>query len=102
ERAGAPLDSTSVTPVRSGPEIDTLVPTSPLVGENEMIAGAATVNGATLLPVPYGVVTEIGPVVAPTGTVACISESEFTTKPKSVQPLNLTLVAPVKFDPWMS
>jgi hypothetical protein len=47
-----------------------------------------------LVAVPLGVVTEIGPVVAPFGTVAWSSESESTVNAAGV-PLNLTEVAPL-------
>jgi hypothetical protein len=59
--------------------IDTLVPTDPLVGVNELIVGGRmTVNEPALVPVPCGVVTAIGPVVAPLGTVAVMLVDEFT------------------------
>jgi hypothetical protein len=51
-----------------------------------------------LLPVSPPVVTRIGPVVAPVGTVAVICVAEFTVKVADVW-LNLTAVAPVKFVP---
>jgi hypothetical protein len=58
------------------------------------------VNDAVLVPVPAGVVTAIGPVVAPAGTVAVIWVSEFTVNVADV-PLNFTAVAPVKPEPVM-
>ncbi|HEV8488778.1 MAG TPA: hypothetical protein VGQ58_03205, partial [Candidatus Limnocylindrales bacterium] len=59
-----------------------------------------TVKEAVLVPVPPGVVTLIGPVLAPAGTVA-LSEP-YTTLPKeALTPLNLTAVAPVKAEPLM-
>jgi hypothetical protein len=48
--------------------------------------------------VPEAVVTEIGPVVAPLGTVAVILLLLWTVKPAEI-PLNFTEVTPVKFDP---
>jgi hypothetical protein len=48
--------------------------------------------------VPPGVVTLIGPVVAPAGAVACIVVSEVTVKLAAL-PLNVTAVAPVKLVP---
>ena len=94
---------TLLAPVKLEPVIDTLVRTGPLVGANELIVGG-TVTGkeVVLVPVPPGVVTEIGPVVAPAGTWAVMSVGELTTKLGSAVPLNLTLVAPVRFVPWMS
>jgi hypothetical protein len=51
----------------------TAVPTGPLAGEKEEIAGAwVTVNELALEAVPAGVVTLILPVVAPPGTVVLI------------------------------
>ena len=51
-----------------------MVPTGPLVGLKELIVGGPTVTVKALLlpPVPAAVVTLIGPVVAPLGTVAWI------------------------------
>ena len=53
--------------------MSTLVPTGPPLGVKEVIVGVGIVNGDELQPVPLTVVTEIGPVVAPSGTVAWIS-----------------------------
>ena len=50
------------------------------------------------MAVPPGVVTLIGPVVAPLGTVAEIEVEEFTEK-LALVPLNVTDEAPVKFVP---
>ena len=43
-----------------------------------IFGGAITVNEVELVPVPPGVVTEIGPVVAPFGTVAVMLVGELT------------------------
>jgi hypothetical protein len=55
------------------PVIVTAVPGAPTVGLNEVIVGAPvealTVKAATDDADPFGEVTEIGPVVAPDGTV---------------------------------
>ena len=53
------------------PEIFTVVPGAPMFGVKLVIMGASepTVNGTLLAAVPAAVVTVIGPVVAPTGTV---------------------------------
>src|SRR2546428_13120435 len=58
----------------------------------------ATVRVLALEAVPPEVVTLIGPVVAPLGTVAEIEVAEFTVK-LALVPLNRTAVAPVKFVP---
>ena len=47
---------------------------------------------------PAGVVTSMRPVLAPAGTVVVILVDESTVKTAGM-PLNLTLVAPVKFAP---
>ena len=67
-----PLNVTAVTPVNAVPVIVTEVPTGPLVGLKLVIAGEGiTVKSPALDAVPVAV-TEIGPVVAPDGTVAVI------------------------------
>jgi hypothetical protein len=90
---------TRVAPVKSEPWIVTCVKRSPLVGVNEDTVGAGvvgvvTVKSVALASVPPGVVTAIGPVVAPTGTVAVICTPESTVKDAFV-PFNVTAVAPV-------
>jgi hypothetical protein len=89
------LNFTAVTPVKLRPVSVTEVPTGPLAGANEPIDGA-TLNVAALAAVPPGVVTEIVPLVAPTGTLVVICVSEVTVKPNTLVPLNPTAVAPVK------
>jgi hypothetical protein len=66
-----PLKVTVVAAVNFVPLIVTLVPTGPLVGVKLVIVGALamTVNALALVAVPSGVVTLIGPVLAPGGTV---------------------------------
>src|SRR5436309_15469656 len=62
--------------------------------------GVVTVKSPELVAVPPGASTEIGPVVAPEGTVAVICASLSTVKlPPTLVPLNRTSVAPVKPDP---
>jgi len=95
--AATPLKVTSVAPAKFAPVIVTLAPTSPLDGVKELIAGA-TIKSVLLVPVPAGVVTAIGPVVAPPGTVAVIWVAESTVKPAAA-PWKVTSVAPVKFTP---
>src|SRR5438093_10055169 len=104
--ADVPLNFTLVAPVKCVPVIDTFVPTGPLVGVNDVMLGGfpldVTVKLLELVPVPFGVVTAIGPVVAPLGTCAVMSVDELTMNVVSAVPLNFTLVAPVKFVPWTS
>ena len=98
--AATPLKVTLVAPLRLLPVMVTVVPTGPLVGLKELIVGGPTVTVKSLLlpPVPAVVVTLIGPVVAPVGTVAVIWVLETTVKAASV-PLKVTVLAPVKLFP---
>ena len=69
--AETPLNFTAVAPVKAVPAMVTTVPTGPLVGVKDEIVGAGmTVKLEALVAVPPGVVTVMGPVVAPAGTVA--------------------------------
>ena len=102
--AAEPLKSTLVAPVKLVPVIvTTVVPAGPLGGEKpEMVGGGGgmTVKFVELRTGLFpGVVTEIGPVVAPTGTVAVIEVAETTLNVTAVVPLNFTGVAPVKLVP---
>jgi hypothetical protein len=97
--AAVPLNFTKLAPVKLAPVTVTDVPAAPLAGENDEIVGAAatvdTVKLAVLVPVPPALVTEIGPVVAPVGTVAVTCVSLLMVNVAAV-PLNFTEVAPVK------
>src|SRR5439155_898416 len=80
-----PLNSTALAPVKLVPLIVTLVPTGPLAGVKLVtVGGLMTVKLLALLAVPSGVVTPIGPLVAPAGTVAVIVVAEPTVKLASV------------------
>src|SRR5439155_15917605 len=70
--AATPLNVTEVAPVKPRPPMLTLDPVGPLPGLVPLISGfgGVTVNVAALVAVPFGVVTEIGPLVAPLGTAA--------------------------------
>ena len=77
-------------------------PPEPPTADKLVMLGAGVVVTVKLLldvPVPDGVVTEIGPVVALLGTVVVICVELFTVKEVTAVPLNLTAVAPVKFVP---
>ena len=76
-----PLNLTAVTPVRFVPVMVTLVPTLPLVGVNDVMVGRRDHGevGRAVRRAATAVVTWIGPVVAPVGTVAVICVAEFTT-----------------------
>ena len=86
-------------PVKPVPASVTTVPTEPLVGEKEEIVGATvtvvTTKLVVVVAVPPGVVTAIGPVAAPVGTVA-VSDVSDTTVNGALVPAKVTLVAPVK------
>jgi hypothetical protein len=96
---------TDVTPLKFEPVIVTEVPTGPLVGEKDVIVGAAevvTTKSVALVAVPDGVVTEIFPVEAPVGTVAVIRvPGVFTENVVAAAPPNFTDVAPPKSEPLM-
>ena len=65
-------------------------------------AAAVTVKFVLLVAVPPGVVTAMGPVVAAAGTAAVICvPPALTVYAGWLTPLNLTLVAPVRFVPLM-
>src|SRR3989440_11813824 len=102
KEAAAPLNATAVGRVKWERLMSAPAPSVPLAGLNELIIGAegatVTVKLVALVAVPPGVVTLIGPVVAPLGTVAVICVSEFTAK-EAAAPLNATAVAPVKCEP---
>jgi hypothetical protein len=100
-RAVVPLKSTPVAPAKPLPEIVTELPTGPLDGLKPLIAGGTvTVKLPELVPVPFGLVTLIAPLVAPTGTVAVIWLSESTLK-LAVAPLKSTALAAAKPLPEM-
>ena len=102
KEAAVPLKRTAVAPVKLVPVMVTEVPTGPLVGLKELMLGGAggvvTVKLLALVAVPPGVLTWIGPLVAPLGTVAVIWVLVFTVKLAAV-PLKVTAVAPVKLVP---
>jgi len=63
------------------------------------VTRGATVKLEALVPVPAGVVTEIGPEVAFVGTCVVIEAEETTVNDETLTPLNFTAVAPLKFKP---
>ena len=76
-----PLKETASVPVKLTPVRVTVVAATPLVGENELIVGAAvefTVKLAGLAAVPEGVTTQTLPLAAPAGTLVLICVSEST------------------------
>jgi hypothetical protein len=100
--AETPLNLTALTLENPVPLIPTAVPTPPLVGVKLVMVSpfpCVTTKLALLVPVPAAVVTEIGPVVAPAGTVVMMFPGPTTVKGVAATPLNRTDVAPVKFAP---
>lgn len=96
--AAPPLNDTPVVPVKFVPVSVTNVPTTPLVGLNELTTGGlpeVTVKDCTDLVLANVVVTVIGPVVAPLGTTAVNCQSVTTVKELAAVPLNVTDVVPV-------
>ena len=66
-----------------------------------MIGGGITVNVPPLCPLPFGLVTLMAPLTAPTGTVTVILMLESTVNCGALMPWKLTAVAPVKLKPAM-
>jgi hypothetical protein len=101
--ATTPLKFTPVALRKFEPVIVTVAPGSAVVGENDVITGGPTVKLVALVEgvVLAGVVTWIGPVVAPVGTVAVICVAELTVFVVAAVVLNVTTVAPQKFVPVM-
>jgi hypothetical protein len=81
-----------VAPEKFVPVKVTTVPTGPATGVKPVkVGGGMTVKCVALVAVPPGVLTTIGPVVAPAGTVAVASVS-LTTVAVATTPLKLTTV----------
>jgi hypothetical protein len=94
--AARPWNFTEVAPVYPVPVIVTAAPAGACNGENSAIVGGGdgvTTKSIALAPVPSPSVTEIGPVVAPTGTVAVIWVSLMTVNDVAAVPLKATPVA---------
>jgi hypothetical protein len=91
--AAVPLNVTLLVPVKFVPVIVTSTPIGPLVGVNELIAGATiTVKSAALNTLPAELVMPIFPVVTPDGTVARICVSESMVNVEAGVPLKVTPV----------
>jgi hypothetical protein len=77
--AGMLPNCTAVTPVNPLPVTVTSIPTKPEVGVKPLILGTTmTVNEPIELTVPAGLVSLIGPVVAPIGTATLSRVSDWT------------------------
>jgi hypothetical protein len=93
--AALPPNETAVAPVKFVPVIVTPDPIPPKVGAKELMAGVIVKRVVvTIAPLP-GVVMEIGPVVAPAGTVVVIVPGGPSVN-VAATPLNETAVAPAK------
>jgi hypothetical protein len=95
------LNRTAVVPESPLPVITTEVPTGPLVGLKDAIAGhprVLTVKLDELVAVPCLVVTEIGPLLAPVGTLATTFLS-FSRSNSALTPLKATLVTSLNPEP---
>jgi len=92
--AGTRKKVTAVAPVKFVPVIVTVVPIVPLAGVKELMCGVTVKLAAA-----KEVVSVIGPLVAPLGTLAlnCVSETSHIVV--AGVPLKLTPVVPVKFVP---
>jgi hypothetical protein len=98
--AEVPLNFTAVAPVKFVPVRVTLAPTAPEGGLKPVRVGAeaVTMKVAVEVAVPFRVVTEMAPLLAPVGTVV-VMEEELTTVKVAEIPLNFTAVAPVNLAP---
>jgi hypothetical protein len=94
--AGVPWNFTDEAPAYPRPVIVTEVPEGPLEGLKRATVGGGegvTTKSISVAPVPSASVTEIGPVVAPTGTIAVICVLESTVNDAASVPLKATLAA---------
>ena len=96
--ASVPLNVTLLASANPEPLTTTVRPTRPDLGEKEVILAWTTKT--SLVAVPPGVTTLIGPVMAPMGTVVTIDVGEGVVN-LARTPLKLTDVAPSRFEPVM-
>ena len=87
-----PLNFTTVAPVKLVPVSVTPVPTPPVRGVKLVIVGAGTAKLVALIPVPRAVITLMGPVAAPAGTLVLIDVVVLETI-RAGTPLKVTAVA---------
>jgi hypothetical protein len=85
-----PPNATLTVLARWLPWISTSWPDRPESGENEVISGSSpTKKSWSLVPVPSAVVTAIGPVTAPTGTVVWIEPNVDEITEATAPPMHL-------------
>src|SRR5262249_3197488 len=89
--AGAPPNRALAAPGKLLPEMITLVPARPWPGANPRITGSRKKLVLVVL-VPRELITRIGPVVAPPGTVAWIWQTFVAEKSDALTPLKKTEV----------
>ncbi len=95
--ATVPLNFTVVPPLmKLAPSISTVERFVPMVGEKSVTMGPEEMTKLfVLVALPALVVTVTGPVTLPAGTVALTWLEAVTTPATAVEPVNLTVVAPV-------
>ena len=100
----APLKFTTellMKPVPFTVRVKAALPATAVFGARLVMVGvgSVTVKVAVLVAVPLGVVTAIGPLVAPVGTMKVMVVLFTTVKPVMATPFKVTAVAPVKSVP---
>ena len=96
--AGTRKKVTALAPVKLVPVIVTVVPIVPPAGANELMCGLMVKLAADAAE-PKELVSVMGPLVAPLGTLALNCVSEMAHIVVAGVPLKLTPVVPVKFVP---
>ena len=96
--AALPPNETAVAPVKFVPVIVTPVPTGPVAGAKELMAGVIVKRVVVTIDPLLGVVMVMRPVLAPAGTVVVIVPGGASVK-AAATPLNETAVAPVNAVP---
>ena len=99
--AGKPLKVTADVLIRFVPLIPTTTGFEPLVGLKVVTVGTSlTTKSIVVVAVPPGVVTEMGPVVAPTGTWATTVKPLLTMEViTAANPLKVTADVLIRFVP---
>jgi len=96
--AALPPNETAVAPVKFVPVIVTPVPTGPVTGAKELMAGVIVKRVVVTIDPLLGVVMLMRPVLAPAGTVVVIVPGGASVK-AAATPLKETAVAPVNAVP---
>src|SRR5580700_1760607 len=97
-----PLKVTASAEERFSPLIDTVLLTAPALGEKPVTTGPAPVRKLlAVVTLPLVVLTVMGPVTAPTGTVTAISVVDTISASLAVTEPNLTSAPAKKLPPKM-